>query len=343
MRPLVGVMEPTQDRARDNATGAATDRRGGGLQRQRSVRPLLVVVADELVQDGTQVGLVDDDQMVETLAPQGPHDPFGDRVRPRRSDRRQHSVDAEAPGPLHEVAPVDRVAVPQQVAGHPPPRRRLDELSPDPGSRRAGSDVEVHELAPGVADEHEHVQGSVRQRLDSQEVGCPQRRPVVLQERAPRLRRRASGSAPPVLQDRVLADRDPQFQELAADPLRAPCRVVARHRRDQLPDLGAQTRTTEPGTRLPPPEQAPPSPVPADDRLGLHEDEVPAPLPPDEADRQPEESVARAKARTLPGGARQDRELLAQEEVLGQQVAAAAEAGAEEGGEKVQILKHDPA
>jgi hypothetical protein len=56
-----------------------------------------------------------------------------------------------------------------------------------------------------------------------------------------------------------------------------------------------------------------------------------APIPPNDADRQPEEPVAGAQAWGLAGGARQDPELLAQERVLGEQVAAGAGDRAEQG------------
>src|SRR6266508_3586971 len=67
-----------------------------------------------------------------------------------------------------------------------------------------------------------------------------------------------------------------------------------------------------------------------DDRLGPDEHKVTAPIPPQHTDNQPEELVASAQTWASAGGAGQDGELLAQEEVLGQQVAAGAERGAEQ-------------
>jgi hypothetical protein len=57
-------------------------------------------------------------------------------------------------------------------------------------------------------------------------------------------------------------------------------------------------------------------------------------------DRDPEEPVAGAQARALAGRARQDCGLLAQQEVLGDEVAAASEHRTEHGDEQTQLLEH---
>ena len=80
--------------------------------------------------------------------------------------------------------------------------------------------------------------------------------------------------------------------------------------------------------------------VPADDRVGLDEHQVATPIPADHAGQEPEESVARTEARPRPCGAAQDQELLAQQEVLGDQIVARIETRAEYGGEEAQLLEH---
>jgi hypothetical protein len=114
-----------------------------GVSSQRPVRAGVVVVALELAEDRPEVRLVQNDQVVEALAAQRADESFGDRVRPRRPHRREHGRDAQPPRPEHELAPVDRVAVPHEVARHPSPGRRLDQLPPDPRGGRAGRDVQV--------------------------------------------------------------------------------------------------------------------------------------------------------------------------------------------------------
>ena len=61
------------------------------------------------------------------------------------------------------------------------------------------------------------------------------------------------------------------------DSLFAPADVRDRHLDDQLLDLFWHRRTSF-STRLPPPKQTKPFPVPADERIGLHDDEGVSPL-----------------------------------------------------------------
>jgi hypothetical protein len=139
------------------------------------VRAIALLVRQEASQRGAQVRSVHDD-LIEALAAKGADESFGDRVRPRRPDRRQERLDPETASPLDEVAAVDRVPVADQLAGCPSPRSRSDQLPPDPRGGRAGGDVQVQKLAPDVADEREHLQRAERQGLHRQQVGRPDRR-----------------------------------------------------------------------------------------------------------------------------------------------------------------------
>ena len=69
--------------------------------------------------------------------------------------RRELEKDFE--GTLAKVAPVDDISIPQQMARLASPGCRLDDLSPDPGGGRVGRHVDVHQLAPTVGDEHQHL------------------------------------------------------------------------------------------------------------------------------------------------------------------------------------------
>jgi hypothetical protein len=80
--------------------------------------------------------------------------------------------------------------------------------------------------------------------------------------------------------------------------------------------------------------------VPADDGLGSDEDEMPAPVAPDQADQDLEESVAGTEAEPLPGRPTQDGELLAEKEVLGDQVGASADEDEGHGDEQGEELDH---
>src|SRR6266508_2694680 len=89
----------------------------------------------------------------------------------------------------------------------------------------------------------------------------------------------------------------------------APHRGLSRHPADQVLDVGAQARPTQPGAGPPPPEQAPALPVPADHRLGLDDDEVPAPSGAVSVGEQPQRLVPAAETGPRARGAGQDSQL----------------------------------
>jgi hypothetical protein len=155
------------------------------------VRPLGVVEAEELARAARRcrsVRMMSRSKHSRRRVPSTRSPTAFARGRPNQAEQR---LDAPASRPLAELAAADRVPVAQQVAGRLTPGRRLDELPPDAGRGGMGGDVPVHQLAS--------VMG---------------------------LTRRAGQAAPAVLLDRALADRDLELEELAADPLAAPGRVL---------------------------------------------------------------------------------------------------------------------
>ena len=76
---------------------------------------------------------------------------------------------------------------------------------------------------------------------DHEEIGRHNLADVILQEGAPGLRRRLAW-APHVFRDGRLTDVDPELQEFAMHPRRAPTRVRLRHPTNQRADIGGHPR-----------------------------------------------------------------------------------------------------
>src|SRR5439155_16882713 len=138
---------------------------------------------------------------------------------------------------------------------------------------------------------------------DREEVGRPDPRPMVGQEGPTGLSRRPGRLPPAMTADRAIADDDAELEELSADALGAPERILARHGGDQFADLSAEARPAESGAGLPAPEQLPGPAMPAHRGVRPDEDEVVAPVRAKPTGQDPEQLVAGAERRSFPSGA----------------------------------------
>jgi hypothetical protein len=82
--------------------------------------------------------------------------------------------------------------------------------------------------------------------------------------------------------------------------------------------------------------------VPADNGLGPDQDEVASPIAAEAAYDDPRQLVAGADLRALAGRAGQDGQLVAQQQVLGEEVGAAAQAGSQGSEDESEQLEHGP-
>ena len=94
-----------------------------------------------------------------------------------------------------------------------------------------------------------------------------------------------------VLRDRRLTNVDPELQQLAVDPKRAPQPIRSRHRANQCADVGWHGRSTEPAAALPGPQQPEAAAVPADNRVGPDDHERRSPFMPNPRQTNPEHAV----------------------------------------------------
>src|SRR3954464_5883405 len=91
---------------------------------------------------------------------------------------------------------------------------------------------------------------------------------MVQEERSPALRRWAPVSGH-VLGSRSLADIDAELEEFSMDARSAPERICQAHLADQLPNFERHLRPANSSSRLPAPEQAETSAMPAQNGVGL--------------------------------------------------------------------------
>ena len=293
----------------------------------------VVVVREVASQDAAQVTLAQDEDVVETLAPDRPDETLREGILPRAAGSREDLVDPHALHAVAEGVTVDRVAIAEEVGGGGVVREGVHDLLSGPRSGGMLGNVEVEDPTPMVSkddqdEEHPQARGGNGEEVDGDQV-----LDMVGEERSPGLGRRWAplGDQPG---DGALRHLDPKLEELSMDSGRAPQRISGSHFSDEGHDLGVDRRAAPGGpAREPGPVLAETASLPTQDRVGSHEHEGLPPPGPDPGQPHPEEAIRRAQprpaARSLVHG-----DLVTQGEVLEGKVAVAA---AEQGEETKQM------
>ena len=122
------------------------------VERQVSARP---VVVRKVASKGTaEVLFAEDDDVIQTLTPDGADEALREGVLPRAVRRRQDFTDAHALEALPEHVPVDRVAVAEEEGRGGVIREGVHDLLGRPGRGGMLGDIEVED-APPVVGEHD--------------------------------------------------------------------------------------------------------------------------------------------------------------------------------------------
>ena len=101
-------------------------------------------VADEVAdEDAAQVRLTQNEDMVQTLAPDRADEPFHEGILPRALGGRQDFTDVHALHSVPERVAVDRVVITEEIGGCGVVRKGVHDLLGRPCGRGMGGHVEV--------------------------------------------------------------------------------------------------------------------------------------------------------------------------------------------------------
>src|SRR2546422_3486736 len=252
---------------------------------------------------------------------------LGISVLPGRAWRNDRLPDLQRLGLTRKSFSIDLVSVTDQMAWGLLQPARLDQLPPRPLRGRMFRDIEMHQPPPIVAQHHEHEQDPKGRRGYSEEIQRDQILGVILQKRAPRLRRRPPRSEH-VLRNRRLRYRQAQLQQLAMDPRRTPERIGAADPPNQISERRPDRGPTVSASTLPRPVAPEPLPMPADHGLWPHHSQRIPPALPEPRQHNPEDPVHSRES--WPRLARlPHRELLPKREVLQPQLPVRANRGSQ--------------
>jgi hypothetical protein len=127
-------------------------------------------VVDVGEQDAPQATLVRDDDVVETLAANGPDQPLRIGILPRRVRSRDHLNDADRR--CGGCRCLERgLAVAEEIAWGFIPRKSFTQLLGGPSGRGRVGDRDVHDAAALVGEYHQHKQQPARGGRHDEEVG----------------------------------------------------------------------------------------------------------------------------------------------------------------------------
>src|ERR1700738_1746471 len=233
-----------------------------------------VVIASIESQDSAQMHLAQDDDVVHTLTPDRPDQPFGKAILPRRGWCGRLFPDAHGAQSARDDAAIDPVAIADEVVRSLIPRKCLRYLTCNPFRRRICCDVDPDEVSAAESDDDEGIEQIEADGRDNKQVHGGNLWRVVTQEGPPSL----AGRPPPfdhVLGDAGLRALKPELEQFAVDAWRTPKRILHAHPPDQHAQLRLDLWPPSPSTRFPTPVAAKAGPVPTHERLGPDDGENP--------------------------------------------------------------------
>jgi hypothetical protein len=242
------------------------------------------------------VPFAENEDVIQTLAPDRTDEALGKRILPRAVRRGEDFVDPHALHSVPKLLAVDPVTVAQEIGRRGVAGEGVHDLLGGPVGGGVLGHVEVNDAAAMVGEHDEDEEdaepsGGHGEEIDRDEVSemIGQKRPAGLGGRGAPLREQP--------RDGAFGHIDAELQELAMDSWGTPDRVRGGHADDQGFDLGVDRRTTagrpagEPG-----PVRAKAAPLPPQDGVRGHDHEELSPPGPDAGQTDPEQTIRRAKS-----------------------------------------------
>src|SRR5258708_2707976 len=200
------------------------------------MRSDVVVIACVRLQNLAQMHLAQDNDVVHTLTPDRPDQPFGKTILPGRGWCGRLVPDAHGAQSACDGSAIDPIPIADEVARSLIPRKGLRDLTCNPFCRQICCDVDPDEVAAVEPDDDEGIEQVETDSWNNEQVHGGNVRRVVTQEGSP-----SPAGWPPsfdhVLGDARLRDLKPELDQFAVDAWRAPKRIFDAHPPDQHTQL----------------------------------------------------------------------------------------------------------
>src|SRR5438093_6221083 len=202
---------------------------------EREVRGGAVRGGEVAGQDAAQVAFAENQNVIQTLAPDRADEPLREGILPRAVRRREDFLDPHALHAVPKLLAVDLVTVAQEIGGRGVVREGVHDLLGGPVGGGVLGHVEVDD-APAVVSEHDEnkedaqARGGHREEIEGDRIAD-----MVGEERPPGLRRQGAPLRHEP-RDGALGDVDPQPEKFPVNSRGSPQRIGRSHPCDESLD-----------------------------------------------------------------------------------------------------------
>src|ERR1022692_4720386 len=256
--------------------------------------PVVVVVADILVHQTLEVPFIERNNVIEQVPAAATDEALGDSVLPWTAETGLFGLNAEAPDAADHLSAEIRGPVEDQVSRGRVVRKCLPQLLRYPRARWMSGHIAVQDASSVMGDYKKAVECAEGERRYGKEVHCGNGLAMIGPERCPLLNGFWSSwclSHP--AENRPLRDIETKHLQFAMNPWRSPGWILRYHAEDEFTQFLAHASSTNCNAmpRNPLPVHLKSGAVPANDRLGLHENQGLLPAWPKAAQENPKEPV----------------------------------------------------
>jgi hypothetical protein len=288
------------------------------------MRSVVVVVTDVVAHQAFQMPFIQHEHMIKQIPAAVAHPTPANTVLPWTLETGPLGLNAKAPHGVDDFLIEARVAIKDQIAGRRVVGKSFAKLLDNPGAVRMLGHVAMKDTSSIVRNDKEAVKHAERQRGHGKEIHRSDGFSMIAQKGRPSLCRFwIPRRFPHPAQHGPFRNVEAKHLQFAMNPWRVPRWVLPNHAEDEFAEFNADALPA--GTnwmpRKPGPIQLEAGPVSSHNGLRLNENQCLPPPGPEAPQYHPEKSVGNGKPRMrMPP--LQDSKLLAESEILQEQIAA---------------------
>jgi len=192
------------------------------------MRAYIIVIFHVRQQHVTKMPFSQDDDMIEAFPADQADQPFNKSVLPRGAQRRWSITNVHRLKPADEGLTIGSIPIPDQIAGSLFPAASFSDLICDPFCDWMRCDAKPYNPSSTIRHNHQAIEQTKRDRRHDEQIHRGNAVGMIMKERLPSLRWRASSHGH-ILGYARLSDIDIELEKFVMDPRCAPQRIRNAH------------------------------------------------------------------------------------------------------------------